>query len=52
MRYSGSVNRVAGDASFYIQPKTEGVWMEVDYLTDLNGDGTYELLDGEDSPGV
>ncbi len=50
VRYSGSVNRVAGDASFYIQPKTEGVWMEVDYLTDLNGDGTYELLDGEDSP--
>ncbi|MGE4277269.1 MAG: S-layer homology domain-containing protein [Lawsonibacter sp.] len=50
VRYDCSINRVAGQASFYIQPKTDGVWVEVDYLTDLDGDGVYEMLDGEDSP--
>lgn len=44
------MNRAAGDPVFYIQPKTDGVWVEVDYLTDLNGDGVYEMLDGEDRP--
>lgn len=47
VRYSCQINRVAGDATFYIQPSTDGVWVEVDYLSDLNGDGTYEMLDGE-----
>ena len=42
-----TLNRVTGDASFYIQPTVDGVWVTVDYLTDLNGDGTYELLDGD-----
>ena len=50
VRYSCPINRVAGDATFYIQPRTDGVWVEVDYLSDLNGDGTYEMLDGESSP--
>ena len=50
VQYSCSVNRVAGSASFFIQPKADQVWVEVDYLTDLNGDGVYEMLDGEDSP--
>ena len=50
VRYSCSINRVAGDAAFYIQPEIDGVWVEVDYLTDLNGDGTYEMLDGENTP--
>lgn len=50
VRYDCSINRVAGQAAFYIQPKTDGVWVEVDYLTDLDGDGVYEMLDGEDSP--
>ena len=50
VRYSCQINRVAGDATFYIQPRTDGVWVEVDYLTDLNGDGIYEMLDGETSP--
>lgn len=50
VRYSCQINRVAGDATFYIQPRTEGVWVEVDYLSDLNGDGTYEMLDGESAP--
>lgn len=44
------VNRVTGDAAFYIQPKTGGVWATVDYLTDVNGDRLYELLDGGDEP--
>ena len=46
VRYACQVNRVAGEASFLIQPQTDGVWVEVDYLTDLNGDGIYEMLDG------
>lgn len=50
VRYDCRVNRAAGDPVFYIQPKTDGVWVEVDYLTDLNGDGVYEMLDGEDRP--
>lgn len=44
------INRVTGDATFYIQPKTDGVWVTVDYLTDVNGDGFYELLEGGDDP--
>ena len=39
VRYDCRVNRAAGDPAFYIQPKADGVWVEVDYLTDLNGDG-------------
>lgn len=50
VRYSCQINRAAGDAMFYIQPRTDGVWVEVDYLSDLNGDGTYEMLDGESTP--
>lgn len=50
VRYDCRVNRAAGDPAFYIQPKADGVWVEVDYLTDLNGDGIYEMLDGEDRP--
>lgn len=42
--YSCTLNRATGDASFFIQANTEGVWVSVDYLTDLDGDGTYELL--------
>ena len=44
------VNRVTGDATFYIYPKTDGVRVTVDYLTDVDGDGVYELLDGGDRP--
>lgn len=50
VEYACRVNRVTGDASFYIQPSVDGVWASVDYLTDLNGDGTYELLDGGEDP--
>lgn len=44
------LNRVTGDANCFIQPAEEGVWVTVDYLTDVNGDGVYELLDGGSSP--
>lgn len=50
VKYSCKLNRVTGDASFYIQPKTAGVWVTVDYLTDLDGNGVYELLDGGADP--
>lgn len=49
-QYTCTFNRATGDASFFIQANTEGVWVSVDYLTDLNGDGTYELLDDPDAP--
>lgn len=48
--YDCKVNRITSDAALYIQPKAEGVWVTVDYLTDVNGDGLYELLDGGDEP--
>lgn len=44
------LNRVTGDANFFIQPAEEGVQVTVDYLTDVNGDGVYELLDGGSVP--
>lgn len=47
---SCKVNRVTADAMFYIQPKADGVRAMVDYLTDVNGDGLYELLDGGGHP--
>ena len=50
VRYNCSVNLAAGEASFFIQPQTDKVWVEVDYLTDLDGDGVYEMLDGEGEP--
>ena len=48
--YSCKLNRVTEDAGFYIQPKTDGILVTVDYLADLNGDGVYDLLDGDNSP--
>lgn len=50
VRYRCSINRAAGKTAFYIQPQTDQVWVEVDYLTDLNYDGIYEMLDGEELP--
>ena len=50
VEYACRVNRVTEDASFYIQPSKDGVWASVDYLTDLDGDGSYELLDGGEDP--
>ncbi len=44
------INQVTGDATLYIQPNVEGVWVTVDYLTNLNGDDSYELLEGGNEP--
>lgn len=48
--YTCKLNRVTEDASFYIQPKSDGVGVVVDYLADLDGDGAYELIDSDSSP--
>lgn len=50
LNYLCQVNRVAGNSSFYIDAKEDGVWLTVDYLTDLNQDEVYELPDGQDEP--
>lgn len=44
------VNRVTKDVQFHLTPETQQVTLTVDYLTDLNGDGVYELLSGQDNP--
>lgn len=49
-KYSCKLNRTTRDASFFIQTSADGVWLSVDYLTDVNGDGVYELLEDEASP--
>ena len=48
--YDCKLNRVTIDAGFFIQATEEGVWVSVDYLTDIDGDGVYELLEGGDEP--
>lgn len=50
VRYSCQINRVTGQAEFHIQPQADDVWVTVDYLTDVNQDGIYEMLDGQDAP--
>ncbi len=44
------VNRVTKDVQLHLTPKAEEVTLRVDYLTDLNGDGIYELLDDQQNP--
>ena len=41
--YDCKLNRVTIDAGFFIQATEEGVWVSVDYLTDINGDGALEV---------
>lgn len=51
VQYTCGINRAAGtSAKFTITPKADKVWVEVDYLTDLDGNGTYEMLDGQSKP--
>ena len=50
VRYTCSINRATTDAKFLIQPQADQVWVEVDYLTDADQDGIYEMRDGEESP--
>lgn len=48
--YTCRLNRATRDAGFFIQANEAGVWVSVDYLTDVNGDGVYELLEDADAP--
>ena len=48
--YTCSINRATTDAKFLIQPQANQVWVEVDYLTDADQDGIYEMQDGENTP--
>lgn len=49
VRYSCQVNQLSGDAELDILATHSGVQITVDYLTDMNRDGIYELLDGEET---
>lgn len=48
--YVCRLNRITKDAGLYIQANEKGVWVSVDYLTDVNGDGVRELLEDADTP--
>lgn len=48
--YVCKLNRATKDASFFIQANASGVWVSVDYLTDINGDGVYEYLEDLEAP--
>ena len=48
--FTTPVNRVTEDLEFHLTPQTQQVALTVDYLTDLDGNGVYELLSGQDSP--
>lgn len=50
MNYVTPVNRLTKDVTFQVTPKAPQVTLTIDYLTDLNGDGVYELLSGQDNP--
>lgn len=50
MDYVTPVNRLTKDMTFNLTPQAQQVTLTVDYLTDLNGDGVYELLSGQDRP--
>lgn len=49
-KYSCTLNRATGDARFFVQANRDNVWVSVDYLTDLDGDGVYELLEDPSAP--
>lgn len=48
--YICKLNRATIDAGFFIQATADGVWVSVDYLTDVNGDGVYEFLEDDSDP--
>ena len=50
LSFTTPVNRVTRDVQLHLTPQTDGTALTVDYLTDLNGDGVYELLDGGEEP--
>lgn len=50
LNFTTPVNRVTKDVELHMIPQTQQVTLTVDYLTDLNQDGVYELLDGQSTP--
>ena len=48
--FTTPVNRVTKDVELHVTPNAQQVTLTVDYLTDLNGDGAYELLTDQDTP--
>lgn len=48
--FTTPVNRVTKDMEFHLTPQAQQVTLSVDYLTDLDQDGVYELLSGQDTP--
>lgn len=49
-QYTCKLNRATRDAAFFIQSNADDVWVTVDYLTDVNGDGVYEMLEDAANP--
>lgn len=47
VNFSAAVNRITQDALIYITPNVDHVYLQIDYLTDLNKDGVWELMDAE-----
>ena len=50
LEFTTPVNRVTEDVMFYLTPQVQQTALTVDYLTDLDGDGVYELLQGGENP--
>ena len=48
--FTTPVNRCTNDMQLHLTPQAQQVTLSVDYLTDLDGNGVYELLDGQSSP--
>lgn len=48
MTFSTPVNRVTAAGAALVLPRTEGMWVTVDYLLDSDRDGVYELFGPED----
>ena len=44
LSFSTPVNRMTLGSAAYVLPQQAGTWVTVDYLTDLNGDGAYDLV--------
>lgn len=47
LTFTTPVNRMTLAGTAYVLPQQEGAWVTVDYLTDPEGDGIYDLAAGE-----
>lgn len=50
LSYVTAMNRVSKDVVFHMTPSAQQVTVTVDYLTDLDGNGSYELVSGQENP--